>query len=175
MWPWEVIAVVSLIVYLVLAVRQNRGCWFAAIVGTSIYAVLFAMAVCGLYSWSAATSRDERLNVSRWPLAFHVPGMVLVGMFTATSGYLLSEYSDASFPYLDSFTTWGGIVATWLVARKVLENWYYWLLIDSVSLYLYASRGLWLTAALFVLYLLLIVIGYLSWRATLFEMEDAAA
>ena len=132
-----------------------------------------AMAVYGWYSWSAESGGDELLHVSRWPLAFHVPGIVLIAILTATSGFLLSEYSDASFPYLDSFTTWGGIVATWLVARKVLENWYYWLLIDSVSLYMYASRGLWLTAALFVLYLVLIVIGYRSWRASLFEMRDA--
>jgi nicotinamide mononucleotide transporter len=191
MWPWEIIAVVSLIAYLVLAVRQNRGCWFAAVVGTAIYAVLFfrvglymesvlqvfyiAMAVYGLYSWSAVSSRDERLHVSRWPLAFHVPGIVLIAILTAISGLLLSEYSDASFPYLDSFTTWGGIVATWLVARKVLENWYYWFLIDSVSLYLYASRGLWLTTALFVLYLVLIVIGYRSWRASLFDPHNVPA
>jgi nicotinamide mononucleotide transporter len=70
-------------------------------------------------------------------------------------------------PYLDSFTTWGAIVTTWMVARKIIQNWHYWFIIDSVSVYLYTSRGLWLTALLFVLYLVLIVIGYREWRKSM--------
>jgi len=70
-------------------------------------------------------------------------------------------------PYLDSFTTWGAIVTTWMVARKIIQNWHYWFIIDSVSVYLYISRGLWLTALLFMVYLVLIVIGYRQWRKSL--------
>jgi nicotinamide mononucleotide transporter len=70
-------------------------------------------------------------------------------------------------PYLDSFTTWGAIVTTWMVARKIIQNWHYWFIIDSVSVYLYVSRGLWLTSLLFVLYLVLIVIGYREWRKSM--------
>jgi nicotinamide mononucleotide transporter len=77
--------------------------------------------------------------------------------------------TDAAFPYFDSFTTVAAIVTTYMVARKVLENWLYWFVIDSISVYLYLARGLTLTALLFVLYLVLIVIGWrrwwLDWRA----------
>ena len=88
-------------------------------------------------------------------------------LFSLGSGYLLDNFSDAALPYLDSFTTWGAIVTTWMVARKIIQNWHYWFIIDSVSVYLYINRGLVLTALLFVLYLVLIVIGYRQWRKSL--------
>jgi len=91
----------------------------------------------------------------------------MILLLSLGSGYLLENFSDAALPYLDSFTTWGAIVTTWMVARKIIQNWHYWFIIDSVSVYLYISRGLWLTALLFMVYLVLIVIGYRQWRKSL--------
>ena len=76
---------------------------------------------------------------------------------------LLTRFTDAALPLLDSFTTWGSILTTWMVTRKILENWLYWLVIDSVSIYLYLDRGLHLTAMLFVAYLVIVVFGYRKW------------
>jgi nicotinamide mononucleotide transporter len=67
-------------------------------------------------------------------------------------------------PFLDALTTWGAIVTTYMVANKVLENWVYWFVIDSISIYLFISRGLYFTALLFFLYLFMIVIGYRAWK-----------
>jgi nicotinamide mononucleotide transporter len=72
-------------------------------------------------------------------------------------------------PFLDSLTTWGAIVATFMVTRKILENWIYWFFIDAVSIALYINRDLFFTAALFSAYLVMIVIGYRSWRASMLE------
>ena len=58
-----------------------------------------------------------------------------------------------------------------MVARKILENWIYWFVIDAVSVYLYLSRDLYFTAALFVAYLVMIVFGYLSWRRSMETVE----
>jgi nicotinamide mononucleotide transporter len=60
-------------------------------------------------------------------------------------------------------TTWSAIWATFLVARKVLENWWYWLVIDTVSVFIYWARDLQLTSLLFVLYVILVPIGLLNW------------
>ena len=76
---------------------------------------------------------------------------------------MLQQFTDAALPYLDSFTTWGSLVTTWMVARKVLENWLYWLVIDSVSIYLYIDRELYLTALLFAAYVVIVIIGYVKW------------
>jgi len=90
-------------------------------------------------------------------------GRLVVTSRDAASGALLERYTDAALPYLDSFTTWGSILTTWMVTRKILENWLYWLVIDSVSIYLYLDRGLYLTAGLFVLYLIIVLFGYRKW------------
>jgi nicotinamide mononucleotide transporter len=85
---------------------------------------------------------------------------VLASLVSAT---VLTSYTQAALPLLDSFTTWGSIVTTWMVTRKILENWLYWLLIDSVSIYLYIERELYLTAALFAAYLIIVIFGYRKW------------
>jgi len=183
MSPWEMAAVLLALAYLVLAIRENIACWFAAILSTSIYIVLMyqaglymesalqvfyiAMAFYGWYSWKHGKGPENELSVSSWPLSRHFVPLVLILLFTLGSGFLLSRYSDAAMPYLDSFTTWGAIVTTWMVARKIIQNWHYWFIIDAVSVYLYISRGLWLTALLFILYLVLIVIGYRQWRKSM--------
>ena len=86
-----------------------------------------------------------------------------------TSGYLLSENTEAALPYVDAFTTWYAVVTTYMVTKKILENWVYWFVIDSVSVYLYYSRGLYLTALLFIAYLVIIVFGYLKWKKEYYQ------
>ena len=105
----------------------------------------------------------------RTPLRQHANALALIFAASLSFGFLVSR-TDAAFPYVDSFTTVAAIVTTYMVARKVLENWLYWFVIDSVSIYVYLERGLALTALLFVVYLVLIVVGWrrwwLAWRAS---------
>jgi nicotinamide mononucleotide transporter len=63
-------------------------------------------------------------------------------------------------------TTWASVVTTFMVARKVLENWIYWLVIDAISIYLYMDRELYFTAMLFAVYIVIIIFGWLSWSKT---------
>jgi nicotinamide mononucleotide transporter len=96
-------------------------------------------------------------------------------MLSVTSGYLLSEHSHAAWPYVDSFTTWASVISTYLVTRKYLQNWLYWIVIDAVSVPLYIERGLSLTALLFVAYIVIAVVGYFSWRGHLRSGRQANA
>lgn len=179
----ELLAVLLAVAYLLLAIRQNRACWWCAVASAGLYIKLMydaglymesalqvfyiGMAVYGWWMWRPNQSLDDGRVVTNWPLAFHVLPIFTIVLLTLSSGAVLSLYTDAAFPYADSFTTWGAVVATWLVARKVLQNWHYWFVIDAISVYLYASRELLLTAILFSVYLLLIIIGYRAWRAAL--------
>ena len=113
--------------------------------------------------WRQGATDEHPLPIQRWALPGHVTAIGAVVIAASVSGYLLSAHTDAALPYLDSFTTWGSILTTWMVARKVLENWLYWLVIDSVSIYLYLDRELYLTALLFVAYLVIVIFGYLRW------------
>jgi len=187
MSPAEAAAVVLAIAYLLLAIRQNVLCWPSAIASAGIFAVLFfraglfmqallqvfyiAMSLYGWQTWSRGDS-GRALPVTRWPLRAHLAPVALILLLGLANGYLLSVHGGDALPYLDAVLAWGAIVTTWLVARKVLENWHYWFVIDALSIYLYASQGLWLTAGLFGLYLVLIVVGYREWRGS---MERAGA
>jgi len=182
---WEVLAVVLAVVYLVLAIRQNIWCWAAAALSTLLYLFIMfqaklymesalqvfylLMAAYGWYEWRHGGAGGDALQVTRWPLRFHLIAGLLVLFLVFISGGLLSRYSQAALPFLDSFTTWGAVVATFMVARKVLENWIYWFVIDAVSIGLYFSRELYFTSALFLAYLFMIVVGYHSWRASMME------
>jgi nicotinamide mononucleotide transporter len=88
--------------------------------------------------------------------------MILV--FSVVSGWLLESYTNAALPFLDALVTWGAVVATYMVAKKVLENWIYWFVIDTISIFLFVARDLWITALLFMIYIVIILFGYRSWK-----------
>ena len=177
--PLELIAVVLAIAYLILAIRENIWCWLCAGISTAIYVYLFVdaklymesllnvfyfgMAIYGWSVWHFGRAGDDELPVSVWPLSVHAVALLAIAAGSFMSGFLLDRHTDAAFPYIDSMTTWSAIWATFLVARKVLENWWYWLVIDSVSVLIYWARDLQLTSVLFVIYVILVPIGLISW------------
>ncbi|WP_338592828.1 nicotinamide riboside transporter PnuC [Shewanella khirikhana] len=185
---WEAVAVVLALAYLLLAMKRNRLCWAAAFASTAIYTVLFyevallmesalnvyymAMAVYGYWLWQKEDA--DTLTVSSWPLSRHLLIIALTTLASLGCGYLMANYTQASFPYLDAATTCFAVMTTYLVAKKVLENWLYWVVIDVVSIYLYLSKGLMMTSLLFVLYVGLAVAGYFVWRAALAEQREPA-
>lgn len=187
--PLEAVSVAFAIAYLVLAIRQNSLCWPAALISVGLSLVVFydarlymeaalqvfyiAMAIYGWYQWRGG-SRHSGLAVSRWSARTHVACIMLIALATAGFGLALIRNTDAALPFLDSFTTVGALVATYMVARKILENWLYWFVIDAASVYLYGARGLLLYALLFVAYLVLIVIGYRQWLADWRAQRSAA-
>jgi nicotinamide mononucleotide transporter len=175
----ELIAVVLAIAYLLLAVRQHIACWYAAFISTAIFLYVFwqvnlymesglqvyylGMAVYGWWAWQRGRSEGKPgLTISIWSLRQHLIVIGIVVVATFVSGTLLSG-TEQRLGYLDSFTTWGAVVATFMVTRKVLENWLYWIVIDSASLYLYFDRELYFTMILFLVYLVIIFFGFRSW------------
>jgi nicotinamide mononucleotide transporter len=182
----EIIAVLASLSYVILAARENRACWPAAMMGSGIYVVVFfqyqlymdsalnvfyvAMAVYGWLTWKTAREQSTTviqisvIKILCWSKQTHLCGLLAVTLLTLISGSYLANNTDAAFPYLDSLTTWSSLFATWMVVNKVLENWLYWIAIDALSLYLYINKGLFFTSALFVLYIIIAGYGYWYWR-----------
>ena len=174
----EVAAVVLAISYLLLAIRQNILCWVAALISSALYCFIFfsvelymesllqifylAMAVYGWISWKGYRKAEgknlEITSLSAWK---NLVIILIIAFLTLVSGFALNN--DPTLDYLDAFTTWGAIIATFMVAKKILENWLYWIIIDSVAIYLYFEKGLYLTALLFAAYVLIALLGYLAW------------
>ena len=181
----EIIAVVAAIAYLGFAIRQQIVCWLFAAISTTIYVWLFieaklymesalnlfylVMAGYGWHVWRSGYQDGHDRPVVTWRLPAHLAAITTLGILSALSGYLLREHTDAVFPFIDSMTTWFAVWGTFLVARKVLENWWYWLLIDIASVFIYWSRDLQLTALLFVVYVIMIPFGLISWTKSMRE------
>ena len=175
----ESTAVIFAILYLILAVKQNILCWIAGIISSVLY--FFIMQKAGLYmeaylqvfyvvmgiygwsQWSASNASNPSFIVNTWSKYQHMIAISIILALSLLSGFLLERYTDAALPFLDALVSWGAVVATYMVAKKLLENWIYWFVIDATSIFLFIERGLWLSAILFATYLVIIFFGYQSW------------
>jgi nicotinamide mononucleotide transporter len=188
-WPaWhatsqlEIISVGFGLAYVILAARENIFCWPAALVSTGTAIFLFwdaslvmesglniyylLMALYGWWQWRNGGDNGHSLSISSWRFWHHVAAIGLVGALTLGSGLLLNTRTQAALPFLDSFTTWSAVIATIMMAWKILENWLYWVVIDIASIFLYIDRGLHLYALLFSIYVIIALFGYAQWRHT---------
>ena len=177
---FEIVAAILAIAYLILAMLQDIRCWAAWIISSLMYffvmysANLYMEALLqifyifiglyGLYQWRFKADKKDALKITTWSVKNHLIVISALVFLTSLSGYILMIYTAAASPFVDAFTTWGAIAASYLVAKKILENWFYWFVIDFVSVFLFISRELYPTALLFIVYLVLVVIGYSAWR-----------
>jgi len=189
--PAEWIAVLFALGYLLLAVRQNAWCWACAIASSAIFLVLFArgglvmqsalqvfyiaMGAYGWWAWRRGSGEGATLPVARWRSGQHAISIVALLAASAVNGWIVARSQGGWVPYVDAFVAWVSVLATWMVARKVLENWLYWIVVDSVAAALYWTQGFHATAVLFVVYVVIAIKGYFAWRADLVRAPGAAA
>lgn len=175
----EVAAVVFSVVYVVLAAKRNIWCWPAGFIASGLYVYLcltadlliesilqsyyVLMAVYGWFVWSQH-QQNQATPILTLSLKKHLQFIALGIVTAAVAGYVFTNFTNAAIPYLDAFTTVFSFMATWMVAKKVLENWIYWIVIDFASIFLYGSREYYLTSLLYLAYTLIAVLGYLAWK-----------
>jgi nicotinamide mononucleotide transporter len=166
--------------YLGFAIRQSAWCWAFAVVSAVLYLVVFAraglvmqaalqvfyvgMSAYGWRTWRGSASKAP-LAVGRWTARQHALAWVAIAVCALVTGWVITRGSETSWvPYLDAAIAWGSVLTTWMVARKVLENWLYWVVLDLAAAVLAAWQGLAATALLFLLYTVLAFRGYWQWR-----------
>jgi nicotinamide mononucleotide transporter len=176
---WELLAVALAVVYVILAMRKNIACWFAAFVSSGIYVLLMiksrlymeaalnafyvVMAVYGYWAWQHGRDEVGAVKVERWNISQHGLALIAIAFLALVNGWLLAKNTDAARPYVDSLITWSSVVATWMVARRVLENWLYWIVIDAVAAMLYFQQNREPTGVLFLFYVGISIQGYRAW------------
>lgn len=187
---WELLAVGLSVAYVVLVARNNSWCWPAAFISTLIFTIIFydvsllmesllsiyymAMAVYGWYRWqnSDVLTANNQMPVCTWPVLKHVKLVAALTVLSLLLGWYMDNYTHADFAYLDTFTTVFAVSTTYLVTIKLLENWLYWFVINSVSVFLYLQKGLEPTAALGSFNILMCIIGFINWYR-LYKVEQA--
>lgn len=175
------IILVTALVYIALAARENAWCWVWGIISCSLWAYAdFArynlwvdgilqifyvgMGVWGLYSWKFGTQGEQKVPISTLPARGHA-GIFVVGLIlTLILGYVFDKYTPTALPYPDSFVTAFSILATLLTVRKVLENWLYWIFFDAIAVFLFLARDAMLVAVVMGIYTVISIFGYIRWR-----------
>lgn len=181
----ETVAVIFSLLYVYLAAHQNNLCWLAAVISVSLYIYIcfnaklyaetilqvfyFLMAIYGFYSWK---KNNSQLQISTWPIKKHLFIIFLGTILTFFLGFIFSNFTDAEMPLVDSFTTVFSVFATYMVVKKILSNWLYFIIIDIISTYLYFSRDLHLTSLLFLLYTFIAVAGFIKWNRISTQVND---
>ncbi|MGQ0383953.1 MAG: nicotinamide riboside transporter PnuC [Gammaproteobacteria bacterium] len=174
----EGIAVAAGAAYILLAIRQHRSCWIAGGLSCALYAWVFlraalplqaalqvlyvALSIYGWFAWKPGADATPRPQ--RWPLRLHLYSLAVVAAATAASVALLGQFTLSAAPLADSLGTWASVIATWLLARRFVDTWLWWMAVDTGLAALFASQGLWPTAALYLAYAVLAVTGWRAWR-----------
>ncbi|RBQ27993.1 nicotinamide mononucleotide transporter [Aliarcobacter vitoriensis] len=178
---FELTAVFLSILYLLLAIRQNIWCWICAFFSTLIYTILFfdsslfmssllnayylIMSFYGFYIWKYGNKENNKvLKISSLSVKTNFKIIISLSLFSLMIGYFMKNYTNASFAYLDSFITIFALATTFMMTRKILENWIYWIFIDSASIYLYFQKEFYFTSVLFLIYTILAIFAFITWK-----------
>lgn len=178
----EIIGTLIGLVYLWLEYRASIYLWIASIIMPAVYlfvyydAGLYAdfginiyyllAAVYGWWVWKYGNKekQGEELPITRMPRGKWKMAAAMYLVFQLLIAWILIRYTDSNVPWCDAFTTALSMVAMWMLARKFLEQWLVWIVVDVVSVALYLYKGLFFTAGLYALYAIIAVYGYWNWK-----------
>jgi len=174
----EVLGVLLSLVYVLLMMRQNIWCWLFGILGSLLSIAIFINAKLysesilyafyvgvGVYGWVKWHTKDHKgIPIKKWGVIKHLI-TIFFGLLGALGlGYFFSTQSDAESPYFDAFTTSFSFVASFLEAHKILSSWAYWIVLNMMTIYLYASKEIYMYAAYSGLLTILSVVGFIRWQ-----------
>lgn len=177
----EIIGAVIGLVYLYLEFKANKWLWpvgvvmpivyvwiffqskFYADMGVNIY--YFFASIYGWILWSKYKKNNrEELLITYTPKRYIVPISIIGILLFAIIAFILVRFTDSPVPYGDSFTTALSILGMWLLARKHVEQWWFWFFVNIISCALYLWKGLYTTSVLFAIYSIISVFGYYKWK-----------
>lgn len=165
-------------------IKQNIWCWYFGLLQVVLYCFVFYtsklysdmilhiiyifLQVLGWYSWKYDGSHKSTLRITLIKNVIFWIGLTVLTTFIL--GYVMQTKTDASYPYEDAFITVASLVAQYLMIKKVLQSWLFWIVVDVVAIIIYYYKGLYFTTALYVLFLNMAIIGYLEWKKAYKEL-----
>lgn len=188
---FELLGFISGLLYIYFSIQQNILLWPVGIITSAAYVAVFLQSTLyadmglqvyyliisayGWYHWLRGKNKNENskqikiilANKNQW-IGISLSIILLTGLLY----FLMKHYTNASNPFCDGFVSAGSIVATWMLAQKMIEQWLLWVFIDGISIGLFIYKNLYLTAILFFVYTILAIIGYLQWEKQLVQQTE---
>ena len=177
---WEIFAALLGMAYIIFASRESQWCWPIAFTSTLIYTILFwegqlpmqsflhfyymGMAIYGYTLWRKHGATEDKLAITSWSWTKQLTFLGIGTLLSAITAYYLATTQTSQHPYLDAGITIFSVMNTWLMAKKVLQNWLYWVVIDGAAIALYAQSGFHATVILFSVYTILATVGFINWQ-----------
>lgn len=198
----EYFGVLTGLLYLLLEIRQHRTMWVVGFLTSLVYVFVFffskiyadmglniyyvAISIYGFWQWTRKDKKalKEEIPVQNMPAGETILYRCLtIPLFAGISlailaiyallYYVLHNFTDSPIPAGDAFTTAVGIVATWMLARRIVEHWIFWIVVNCVSVYLYYLRGLYPTMFLYICYAILAAVGLYTWKKKGIKTNDS--
>lgn len=177
----EITGAVLSLIYLYLSIKQKISLWIFGFLCSALYVVVFfnskfyadmslqfyylGVSVYGWISWKSGklhTGKElpvKRTKVKQALILFLITLSVFLLYY-----FILARFTDSPLPASDSFTTALSITATWMLAKKLIEHWLLWIVVDAVSAGLYFYKELYPTAVLFIIYTIMAIAGFVEWK-----------
>ena len=173
----EWLAVLTGTLYVILISYKQIIAWLFALISSLLYVYIcfnyqlylesflqFFYVAMAIYGWLNWKKEIQTTTIIKWPIKNHLMNIGLSSILTLILGFTFSKFTNQANPFTDAFTTVFSLTATFMVTKRVLENWIYWIIIDGVSIFLYSSRALYLTSVLFFIFTLIAIFGYIKWK-----------
>lgn len=183
----EVFAVISGLLYVFFTIKENNLLWLFGIISSGLYIWVFfhsgiyaytvlyvyyvVIGFYGWYNWTKKPANDsmneEKLQIRKASKRYLWGCLVLTVVFVMPIYFLLKKYTTSDMALADALLTSGGMVATWMLTQKMIEQWLFWIVLDLLSFSVMIYKELFPSALLFLIYTLLAVKGYLEWKKVL--------
>jgi nicotinamide mononucleotide transporter len=177
----EIIATITGLIYLVFSIKGDVLLWFFGIITSLLYMYVFfkskiyadmginlyyvVVSIYGWIHWQKNKSGNKKdLPFSKLDYKNSLVLLVVTTLIFVFIAYILKEFTDSNIVFWDAFITASSITATWMLARKIIEHWILWVVVDGLSIGLYIYKGLYPTVILFLVYTTLAVYGYFEWK-----------
>jgi nicotinamide mononucleotide transporter len=178
----ELLGAILGIVYVFFSIRQNILTWPIGLLTSILYVWVFFISKLyadmglqlyyvfisfyGWYEWlhGNKSNKEESLKISRLTLRLGYQLLFFSILTFLLIWFILANYTDSPVPVADALATALSLIATWMLARKILEHWLMWIFIDTFSIGLFLYKSLFPTVFLFIVYTIMAVVGFFEWK-----------
>ena len=176
----DILTTILGLVYIWLEYRASIALWIAGIIMPALDIYLYyshglygdsgmacyytAAAIYGYIAWRWGTGEKKELPITHMPRRLYLPAAVFFFTAWGATYYILIRWTNSTVPLLDAFTNALSFVGLWALARKYIEQWFFWMVVDAVCCVLYVQKGIPFKAGLYGLYVVIAIMGYFKWK-----------